>query len=179
VGFHNLPITPIAAPVGGAPKSIYDFSMPDIDGKNVRLKKFKGHVLLVVNVASKCGYTPQYAGLEALYKENKDKGVIVLGFPANNFRAQEPGTNAEIKQFCTGTYNVTFPMFSKISVSGDDRADLYKWLVENCDRPNDAIEWNFAKFVIGKDGKVFRRLKPGDAPDSDAVKSAIADALKQ
>lgn len=104
-------------------KSIYDFHMDDIDGKKVDLSKYKGKVLLVVNVASRCGFTPQYEGLEKLYEAYKDKGVVVLGFPANNFMGQEPGTNDEIKQFCTSKYNVTFPMFSKISVKGDDQAE--------------------------------------------------------
>lgn len=163
----------------GAPvaKSIYDFTMTDIDGHKVRLKQFKGKVLLVVNVASKCGFTPQYKGLEALYEQYKSKGVVILGFPANNFMSQEPGSDSEIKQFCTGTYGVSFPMFSKISVKGDDQAKLYSWLIANSDRPKDAIEWNFTKFVIGKDGKVFRRLKPQDAPDSDAVRKAVDEAL--
>ncbi|AIE86877.1 glutathione peroxidase [Fimbriimonas ginsengisoli] len=162
---------------GPKAKSIYDFTVTDIDGKKVSLKKFKGHVMLVVNVASKCGLTPQYKGLQALYEEKKKQGVVLLGFPANNFNGQEPGTEAEIKQFCTANYGVTFPMFSKISVKGDDQADLYKWLIAQSDRPTDDIEWNFAKFVIGKDGKVFKRLTPRDTPDSEAVRKAIDEAL--
>jgi glutathione peroxidase len=165
-------------PGGADPKSIYEFTLPDIDGKPTALKKYKGHVLLVVNVASKCGLTPQYAGLESLYKEYKKKGVVVLGFPANNYGSQEPGTEAEIKQFCTGKYDVTFPMFSKVSTKGDDQSALYKWLVANSDRPNEDVEWNFGKFIIGKDGKVFKRLKPTETPDSEAVKTAIEAALK-
>jgi len=159
------------------PSSIYDFKMDNIDGKTIKLSKFKGKVLLVVNVASKCGYTPQYKGLEALYKEKKNKGFLILGFPANNFGAQEPGSNSEIKEFCTSKFDVTFPMFSKISVKGDDEHPLYKWLIENSDRPSDAIEWNFTKFVIGKDGKVFKRFRSKDAPDSPEVIAAIDEAL--
>ncbi len=160
-------------------KTIYDFSMKTIEGKSVSLKKFKGKVLVVVNVASKCGNTPQYKGLEDLYKNDKKKGVVVLGFPANNFGAQEPGTDGEIKEFCKLTYAVDFPMFSKISVKGDDEHELYKWLIANSDRPKDDIEWNFAKFVIGKDGKVFRRLSPRTTPESPEFKKAIEDAMAQ
>ena len=150
--------------------------MKDIDGKNVPLSKYKGKVLLVVNVASKCGLTPQYKALEALYREKKADGFVILGFPANNFGAQEPGTETEIKQFCTGTYDVTFPMFSKISVKGEDENALYKWLIANSDRHED-IEWNFAKFVIGRDGKVAKRISPKSTPDSEEVRAAISDAI--
>ena len=158
--------------------TIYDFKMKNIDGKEVKLSKFKGKVLLVVNVASHCGYTPQYKALEAVYNSYRRNGVVILGFPANNFRAQEPGTDAEIKQFCTATYNVTFPMFSKISVKGDDQAELYHWLISNSDRPNDDIEWNFSKFVVGRDGKVFKRFKPDVKPDSPEIGAALDEALK-
>jgi glutathione peroxidase len=168
----------VSTPSHAEAKTIYDFSMKDIDGKMVPLSKFKGKVLLVVNVASKCGFTPQYKGLEALYREKKDAGLVILGFPANNFKEQEPGTDSEIKQFCTLNYDVTFPMFSKISVKGDDEAPLYKWLIANSERHED-IEWNFAKFIVGRDGKVFRRLAPKDAPDSDSLKEALGEALAQ
>jgi glutathione peroxidase len=159
--------------------AIYDFKVQTIDGKNVSLKRFRGKVLLVVNVASKCGNTPQYAALEAMYTKYKDKGFAVLGFPANNFGAQEPGTNAEIKEFCSATYGVNFPMFSKISVKGDDEAPLYKWLIASSDRPNDDIEWNFAKFVIGRDGKVVARIAPKVKPDDPTVTDAVEKALAQ
>jgi glutathione peroxidase len=158
-------------------KSIYEFTMKDIDGKNVPLSKYKGKVLLVVNVASKCGLTPQYKGLEELYKSQSERGLVVLGFPANNFGGQEPGSEEEIKEFCSLTYGVTFPMFSKISVKGDDIHPLYRWLLANSDRRED-IEWNFAKFVIGRDGKVFKRLSPRDVPGSDSLKEAVEAALK-
>ncbi|HSI71890.1 MAG TPA: glutathione peroxidase [Fimbriimonas sp.] len=158
-------------------KSLYDFTMKDIDGKEIHLSKFKGKVVMVVNVASKCGLTPQYKSLEALYRENKEKGFVILGFPANNFGSQEPGTETEIKQFCSANYDVTFPMFSKISVKGDDTHPLYKWLLANSDRHED-VEWNFAKFIIGRDGKVMKRLSPKTTPDSEEVKDALGSALK-
>ena len=166
----------VQAPVPAA-KSIYEFTMKDIDGKDVPLKKFKGKVLLVVNVASRCGLTPQYEGLQAAYDKYKKDGLVVLGFPANNFMGQEPGTNKEIKFFCTGTYHVTFPMFSKISVKGDDINPLYSWLLAHSGRGND-IEWNFAKFVIGKDGQVATRLAPGVTPKDEKFTAAIEAALK-
>jgi glutathione peroxidase len=158
--------------------SIYDFSMPNIDDRKVKLSHYKGKVLLVVNVASHCGFTPQYKGLEALYKQYEHQGFVILGFPANNFAEQEPGTNSEIKEFCTSKFDVTFPMFSKISVKGTDEDPLYKWLIASSDRPNDDIEWNFCKFLIGKDGKVIARYKSAVTPDSPELTSAIESALK-
>lgn len=158
-------------------QTFYDFKMENIDGKSVSLAKFKGKVLLVVNVASKCGNTPQYSALEALYESKKTQGFAVLGFPANNFGSQEPGTNGEIKEFCTATYNVKFPMFAKISVKGEDEHPLYKWLIANSDQPTADIDWNFAKFVIGKDGKVAARFKARVKPDSPEVVAAIDAAL--
>jgi glutathione peroxidase len=160
-----------------APANIYEFKKNDIDGKPVKLDKFRGKVLLVVNVASKCGLTPQYDGLEKLYTHYKGKGFAVLGFPANQFGGQEPGTNAEIKQFCTGKYNVTFPMFEKIVVKGEGMDPMYKWLIETSDRPKDDIEWNFAKFLIGKDGKVIARFGPQTKPDDPALVKALEEAL--
>ena len=170
-------ITTLALLATMAPATLYDFKAVDIDGKPVALKKFKGKVVLVVNVASHCGNTKQYEGLEKLYKENKAKGLVIVGFPANNFGGQEPGTNAEIKTFCTGKYNVTFPMMGKVSVKGDDRAPLYKWLVENSDRPTEDVEWNFAKFLVGRNGKLVKRIKPGDTVEQPEVKAAIEAAL--
>ncbi|RYG23888.1 glutathione peroxidase [bacterium] len=160
-----------------APAKFYDFKAVDIDGKPVALKKYKGKVVMVVNVASKCGNTPQYEGLEKLYKEYKSKGLVILGFPANEFGAQEPGTEAEIKQFCTSLYGVDFPMMSKVVVKGEGQAPLFKWLVENSDRPTEPIEWNFAKFIVGRDGKVFKRIKPQVKPETPEVRQAIEDAL--
>lgn len=158
-------------------KSLHEFKVKDIDGKDVSLSKYKGKVVLVVNVASKCGLTPQYKGLEELYREKKDKGLVILGFPANNFGGQEPGTNEEIKEFCSLNYNVSFPMFSKISVKGEDTAALYKWLIASSDRPKEDIEWNFAKFVIGRDGKLVKRLTPRDTPDSKTLREVVDSAL--
>ena len=152
--------------------------MKRIDGSEQELADYLGKVVMVVNVASYCGNTPQYAGLESLYKEmqEKHKPFSILGFPANNFGAQEPGTDAEIKEFCSATYQVKFPMFSKISVKGEDEHPLYKWMIENSDSKAD-IDWNFAKFVIGKDGKVFKRFKSRVQPNSPEVLAAIQEAM--
>jgi glutathione peroxidase len=166
------------AVTGTSEKSIYDFTMTDIDGKEVKLDKFKGQVLLVVNVASKCGLTPQYEGLERLCREKKEQGFAVLGFPANDFGGQEPGTNEEIKKFCTVTYGVTFPMFSKVSVLGEGMTPLYRWLIDTSNR-QDAIEWNFAKFLIGRDGKVIRRFAPKVQPNDSELLEAIEKALRE
>jgi len=176
-GAHSKPL---GHPIGNAGgKVIYNFKVKDIDGKEVMLSKFKGKVLLVVNVASRCGNTPQYTALEKLYEAHKKEGLVILGFPANNFMGQEPGSDAEIKTFCTSKYNVSFPMFSKVSVKGDDTAELYKWLIASSDRPQDDIEWNFAKFVIGRDGKVHNRIGPGVHPDSPEVVAAVTAALAE
>jgi glutathione peroxidase len=156
--------------------SLYDFTMQDIDGKDVPLSEYKGKVALIVNVASKCGYTPQYEGLEALYKRFKDKGLVVLGFPANNFMGQEPGTNAEIKEFCSLKYNVTFPMFAKISVKGGDIHPLYEYLTKNANPAGD-VQWNFNKFLIGKDGAIIARYASGVKPESAEIIAAIEKAL--
>lgn len=168
----------LASMIAMPPNTIYEFKMDNIDGKAVELAKYKGSVLLVVNVASKCGLTPQYEGLEAAYRKYKDQGFVVLGFPANEFGGQEPGTNAEIKEFCTGKYDVTFPMFSKIVVKGDGIHPLYKWLIDQTTEKKD-IEWNFAKFLIGRDGKVLARF-PSKTPPSDAtIVRSIEEALLQ
>jgi glutathione peroxidase len=153
--------------------------MLDIDGKPRKLSALKGSVLLVVNVASKCGNTPQYTALEKLYKQRKEEGLVVLGFPANEFRGQEPGTNAEIKEFCTLNYGVTFPMFSKIVAKGSNVSPLYKWLVASSNEPEKEIQWNFEKFLIGRDGKVVARFAPKTQPDDPAVVDAIEAALAQ
>lgn len=158
-------------------KSIYEFTLNDIDGKNVKLEQFKGKVVLIVNVASKCGYTPQYEGLEKIYKQYKDKGFVILGFPANNFMGQEPGSEADIKQFCTTKYNVTFPMFSKISVKGSDMHPLYQYLTQSA-APAGDVKWNFSKFLIGKDGSILARFDSGVKPESAELTSAVESALK-
>ena len=160
-----------------AADSLYSVPLKDIDGKDTSLKPYQGKVLLIVNVASKCGFTPQYTALEALYQKYKDQGLVVLGFPCNQFGGQEPGTDTEIKQFCTSKYNVTFPMFDKIEVNGVNRHPLYVMLAgPNSPFPGD-IGWNFTKFVIGRDGKILNRFPSPVRPDSAAVTHAIEAAL--
>ncbi len=148
-----------------------------IHGNDSTLSDFKGKVVLLLNVASKCGNTPQYAGLEELYQKYKDKGLVIIGFPANNFGGQEPGTNEEILKFCTSTYDVSFPMMAKISVKGDDEHPLYKYLTEKSPFPGE-IQWNFGKFLLDRDGKVVARFEPKTQPESDEVLKAIETALK-
>jgi glutathione peroxidase len=161
-----------------AVKTVYAFKLNDIDGKPVGLDTYNGKVLLVVNVASKCGFTGQYEGLEKLYAATKDKGLIVLGFPSNDFMGQEPGSEAEIKQFCTSRYNVTFPMFSKIKVKGEGKAPLYKFLTEEQSADlNGEVSWNFNKFLIGRDGKVVARFGSKTKPDDADLRAAIDRAL--
>jgi len=152
-----------------------------IDGQPAPLGQYKGKVLLLVNVASKCGFTPQYKELEAVYEKYKDQGLVVIGFPANNFMGQEPGTNEEIKTFCSRTYNVTFPMYSKISVKGDDKAPLYQFLTDKAANPSTGgeIKWNFTKFLVSRDGNVVTRFEPAVKPDAPDVVAAIEKALKQ
>ncbi|CAN5539855.1 glutathione peroxidase [soil metagenome] len=156
--------------------TLYDFKATSLDGKKVNLSKYKGKVILVVNTASKCGFTPQYKGLQALYEKHKGAGFVILGFPANDFNAQEPGTSAEIAQFCQQNYGVTFPMFEKTVVHGESKTELYKWLISSSDRPKDEIEWNFTKFLIGRDGKELARFKPQDTPES--IDEQVGIALK-
>lgn len=152
-------------------QSIYNFTVNDIDGKPVSLSQYKGKVVMIVNVASKCGLTKQYEGLEALYKKYKNKGFVVLGFPCNQFMGQEPGTEAEIMEFCTVNYGVTFPMFSKIEVNGDGAHPLYKFLRKTLPGTGSKsdIEWNFAKFLIGRDGKPVERFNPRTKPEDTAA----------
>lgn len=161
--------------------SLYDFTLKDIDGNDVNLGRYKGNVILIVNTASRCGYTPQYEALQAIYERFKDRGFVVLGFPANNFMGQEPGTEKEIKEFCTLKYNVTFPMFSKISVTGSDQHPLYRFLTNKKTNPEFGgdITWNFNKFLISRDGKVIGRFGSKDKPDDPAVIAAIETALNQ
>ena len=146
--------------------SIYDFSVKSIDEKSVSLSKYKGQVLLIVNVASKCGFTPQYEGLETLYEKYKDDGFMVLGFPSNQFLSQEPASNKEIKFFCQGTYDVKFDMFAKIDVNGDDADPLYKFLKAQQGGALwiDAIKWNFTKFLVDREGNVLERYSPSTKP---------------
>ena len=157
--------------------SVYEAPLKDINGKATSLKEYEGKVLLVVNVASKCGLTPQYKALEATQQKYKDKGFSVLGFPCNQFRGQEPGTNEEIQKFCSTKYNVTFPLFDKLEVNGPKRHPLYQALAgKESPFPGD-ITWNFGKFLIGKDGKVIKRFEPKTAPDAPEVVKAIEEAL--
>ncbi len=158
-----------------AANSIHEFTMNDIDGRAMALKSLQGKVVLIVNVASQCGYTPQYAGLEALYKKYKDKGLVIVGVPANNFGAQEPGSNEEIKQFCSRKYSVTFPMMAKVSVKGSDTTPLYQYLTA---AKGGDVKWNFTKFLIGKDGKVRDRFEPAVKPDAPELAAAIEAALQ-
>jgi glutathione peroxidase len=150
--------------------NVHDFTVDGIDGKPVALDRYKGEVLLIVNVASQCGFTPQYSGLEALQKRFHDRGFDVLGFPCNQFGAQEPGTEAEIATFCETSFGVTFPLFAKVDVNGERAAPLYKHLKSA--RPGllgtEAIKWNFTKFLVGRDGQVIARYAPNDTPESIA-----------
>jgi glutathione peroxidase len=146
--------------------NIYDFEAKTIDGQTQKLDTYKGKVMLVVNVASKCGFTPQYEGLEELYRKFKDKGLVILGFPCNQFGRQEPGDENEIKNFCSLKYDVTFPMFAKIDVNGDTTHPLYKYLKkeEKGILGTESIKWNFTKFLVDKTGKVVKRYAPTDNP---------------
>ena len=157
--------------------SIYDVPIKDIDGKDTSLDAYKGKVLLVVNVASKCGYTPQYQALQATFKKYEDKGLVVLGFPCNQFKSQEPGTDAEIKEFCSSKFGVTFPMFDKLAVNGPERHPLYAQLAGTTSPYPGDIKWNFTKFLIGRDGTILARFEPANKPDSPAVTQAIEAAL--
>ena len=160
-----------------AADSLYDIPLKDIEGQPTSLKAYKGKVLLIVNVASKCGYTPQYAGLEALHKKFKSQGFSVLGFPCNQFGGQEPGTNEQIKQFCSSKYQVTFPLFDKIEVNGPHRNQLYTELAgASSPFPGD-IKWNFSKFLIGRDGKILKRFESKVKPDSAELVQAVEKAL--
>lgn len=160
-------------------RPIYAFELTDIDGKAATLGQYRGKALLLVNVASKCGYTKQYAGLQALYEAHQGDGLVVLGFPANNFGGQEPGTNEEIKAFCSSTFNVTFPMFGKISVKGDDIHPLYAFLTGAETNPDFAgdIKWNFNKFLISRDGEVVGRYDSNVEPMGAELVADVKEAL--
>ena len=180
------------------PTAIQDMPLKTITGQDAKLGDYAGKVLLVVNVASKCGLTPQYEGLEKLYADKRDQGLVVLGFPANDFGAQEPGSNDEIQDFCRSNFGVDFPMFSKIAVTGPDQHPLYKALTEACPKavstsgadfrarlqghgmtpnPEPGVLWNFEKFIVGKDGQVVARFAPDTAPNDPALLQAIDKAL--
>lgn len=160
-------------------KSVYDFTMNSIDGQATPLSKFKGKVVLLVNVASRCGFTPQYSALEKIYEKYQSRGFVIVGIPANNFGSQEPGTNAEIKTFCSTKYSVTFPMMAKVSVKGSDITPLYSYLTDKSANPTTGgeIQWNFTKFLIGHDGRPVARFEPDVTPDDPKVTAAIEKAL--
>ena len=166
----------ISAPANAAAptKNLYDFTVKSIDGKDVSLKGFKGKKVVILNVASKCGFTPQYADWEKFYKEHGDK-IVVLGFPANNFKSQEPGTNEEIATFCQKNYGVSFPMFEKVSVMGDDQAPLYKWLTtKDLNGWNEQVPtWNFCKYVINEEGKLTNFFGSKVKPEDEEFKKAV------
>ena len=175
----TLMLTIAAAVAVAEAHSIYDFTMKSIDGEQVSLKSYHGKVVLLVNVASKCGFTPQYAGLEAVYEKYKDRGLVIVGVPANNFMQQEPGTNEEIKKFCSNKYNVSFPMMSKVSVLGDDETPLYQFLTSKSANPQIGgdIKWNFTKFLFDRNGNPVARFEPAVKPDSPEVTAAIEATL--
>jgi glutathione peroxidase len=161
------------------PASVLDFHVKDIDGKDVDLAKYKGHVLLIVNTASQCGFTPQYTDMEAVYEKFKDQGFEVLAFPANEFGKQEPGSNEQIKEFCSSKYKVSFPLFGKIVVKGAEIHPLYQFLTSDASNPkfSGAIPWNFTKFLVNRKGEVIARFQPRDKPTSENVTHAIETAL--
>lgn len=160
-------------------ESVHEFSVKDINGKDVSLSDFKGKVLLIVNVASKCGYTRQYSGLQKIYDKYKEQGFEILAFPCNDFGGQEPGTNEEIAEFCSTNFNVTFLLFDKIKVLGEDKNPLYKMLTNNSNVEKGDINWNFEKFLISKEGEVIARYKSSVEPESDAVTKAIEQELNK
>jgi glutathione peroxidase len=164
---------------GTKPTSVLGFQVRDIDHQPVELSRYKGEVLLVVNTASQCGYTPQYGGLESIYKKYKSRGFAVLAFPANEFGRQEPGTDKEIKSFCSSNYNVTFPLFAKIVVKGEGIHPLYQFLTSPETNPGFAgeIPWNFAKFLVNRKGEVIARFEPDDEPESAKIVQAVESAL--
>lgn len=176
-GFFNSASAVSPKPVTA--NSIYEFDVLDIDGHDVSLSKYKGKVVMIVNTASKCGYTPQYKGLQAIYDKYKDRGFVILGFPANNFGGQEPGSNAEIKDFCTLRYKVSFPMFAKISVKGEDQDPLYTYLTSKKSNPKfgGEITWNFNKFLLNDKGEIIARFASKETPESPEVTKAIEKAL--
>ena len=159
--------------------NIYDITVKDINKKNVKLSDYKGKVLLIVNVASRCGFTSQYSGLEKIYERYKDRGFEVLGFPCNDFGGQEPGTNEEIKEFCSVNFNVTFPMFDKVKVLGDSKSPLFDILTDNTNTGKSDIKWNFEKFIIDKQGNVVERFRSITTPESKKIISVIEQELKK
>lgn len=160
-------------------ESIYDLVVKDINGKDVKLSGYKGKVLLIVNVASKCGYTPQYEGLQKIYEKYKEKGFEILAFPCNDFKGQEPGTNEEIKEFCTSNYGVSFKLFDKVKVLGSDREPLYERLINSESVEKGDVKWNFEKFLISKDGEIVGRFRSKVKPESEELTSEIEKYLSR
>jgi glutathione peroxidase len=177
-GFGALLISGAVAPAFAG--SLYEIPLKDIDGKDTSLKAYEGKVILIVNVASKCGFTRQYKPLEELYRKYKDQGLVVLGFPSNDFGGQEPGTNKEIQEFCTSKFDVSFPMFDKVGVkSGEKQHPLYAALTGKDSVSPGEVKWNFTKFLVGRDGKLITRFVSADEPDSEKVTQAVEKALKE
>jgi len=170
-------VVALSVEAADAPATIYSVPLKNIDGQVTSLKPYQGKVLLIVNVASKCGYTPQYSALQALYQKYEDKGLVVLGFPCNQFAGQEPGSDADIKQFCSSKYNVTFPLFDKIDVNGADQSPLYTILTGKTSPASGPIAWNFTKFLISRDGRILKRFEPRVKPDSAEVTQTVEAAL--
>jgi glutathione peroxidase len=160
--------------------SIYDYQLTTIDYETVHLSDFKGKVLMIVNVASRCGYTPQYAGLEKLYLAHKDQGFVIIGIPSDDFGQGEPGSDPEIKQFCRRKYDVTFPMMSKVFIQINPRLPLYEYLTDADENPKTGggIRWNFTKFLIGRDGAILARFEPAVTPEDPSLVKAVNDALR-
>ena len=187
VGIEAVALSLIAAILVAAtdqepsPKSVLQFSARSIDGEEVDLDRYKGEVLLIVNTASQCGYTPQYKGLQNIYESYKDQGFKVLAFPANEFGGQEPGTNAEIGAFCTRQFHVSFPLFAKIVVKGQGKHPLYQFLTSKKTNPKfgGEIPWNFTKFLVDRNGKVIARFEPRDEPESSEITGSIEKALAE
>ncbi|MFK5857118.1 MAG: glutathione peroxidase [Bacteroidota bacterium] len=163
--------------IGAQAQSFYDFTVEDIDGNTFAFEQLKGKKVMVVNVASKCGLTPQYEQLEVLFQQYQDSNFVIIGFPANNFKKQEPGTNEEIKEFCTLNYGVTFPMMAKISVKGDSIAPIYEWLTQKDLNgfDNSSVKWNFQKYLISEDGKLQHVINPWVKPDNKKIISWIEE----
>jgi glutathione peroxidase len=186
LGIFGVPIPTLADEKDQPPpqpdakaESVYDFTVKDIDGKPVRLSRYEGQVLLIVNVASQCGLTDRnYRKLQPLYKKYRERGLRILAFPANNFGKQEPGTSRQIKELCTGKYQATYDLFAKVSVAGEDKCPLYRFLTEKTDEKTAGkVEWNFQKYLVGRDGTVRAHFHPRVDPDDEKLTAAIEEAL--
>ena len=160
--------------------SVYDYDLTTIDYETIHLRDFKGKVLMIVNVASRCGYTPQYAGLQKLYVAHKDQGFVIIGIPSDDFGQGEPGSDREIKQFCRRKYDVTFPMMSKVFIEANPRLPLYEYLTDKRQNPKTGgeIQWNFTKFLIGRDGAILARFEPAVEPEDPSLVTAVENALR-